>query len=94
MVGSVEYQHQVKGPWWGAVFVDAGNAVNSFSNVKESYIGSRFSRKISQAQILKTSVGFGVVYVSPVGAIEVTLAQPINDIDLPLKLQVTMGTNI
>lgn len=29
--GSVEYQYNVTGKWWGAVFVDSGEAVNNFS---------------------------------------------------------------
>lgn len=31
---SVEYQKQVSGPWWGAFFIDAGEAVNTWSNVE------------------------------------------------------------
>lgn len=31
---SIEYQHQVSGPWWAAAFVDGGEAVNTFTNVK------------------------------------------------------------
>ncbi len=29
--GSLEYQYNVSGKWWGAVFVDAGEAVNDIS---------------------------------------------------------------
>lgn len=30
-VGSLEYQYNVTGNWWGAIFVDGGEAVNDFS---------------------------------------------------------------
>jgi len=30
--GSLEYQYNVTGKWWGAVFVDGGEAVNDISN--------------------------------------------------------------
>lgn len=32
VVGSLEYQYNVTGKWWGAVFVDAGEAVNDFNS--------------------------------------------------------------
>ena len=32
LTGSVEYQYKVTGKWWGAVFVDAGEAVDKFSS--------------------------------------------------------------
>lgn len=38
-VGSVEYQYNVTGKWWGAVFVDAGEAVNDF-NSRDFKIGA------------------------------------------------------
>lgn len=31
MVGSVEYEHKIAGDWSGAVFYDAGNAINDFA---------------------------------------------------------------
>lgn len=31
LTGSVEYQYNVTGNWWGAVFVDSGEAVNDFT---------------------------------------------------------------
>ena len=38
-VGSIEYQYNVTGKWWGAVFVDAGEAVNDF-NSRDFKIGA------------------------------------------------------
>lgn len=31
LTGSLEYQYNVTGKWWGAVFVDSGEAVNNFT---------------------------------------------------------------
>ena len=31
LVGSVEYQYNVTGNWWSAVFIDSGEAVNDFT---------------------------------------------------------------
>lgn len=35
LAGSLEYQYNVTGKWWGAVFVDSGEAVN---DIKQSYV--------------------------------------------------------
>lgn len=32
LTGSAEYQYNVRGDWWGAVFLDVGEAVNGFAN--------------------------------------------------------------
>ncbi|MGL4861231.1 MAG: autotransporter assembly complex protein TamA, partial [Enterobacteriaceae bacterium] len=32
--GSIEYQYNVSGKWWGALFVDSGEAVNNFSRAE------------------------------------------------------------
>lgn len=34
VTGSLEYQYNVTGRWWGAMFVDSGQAVNSFTDTK------------------------------------------------------------
>ncbi len=94
LVGSIEYQHQMRGKWWGAVFFDAGNAINSFMDPKDSFVGAVPSSSVNLDQILKTSTGFGVVYASPVGPIEITVAKPLNDSNKPVKLQVAMGANL
>lgn len=39
LVGSVEYEHKIKGKWRGAVFVDAGNAVDAFGDELETGVG-------------------------------------------------------
>ena len=34
LTASIEYQFNVKGPWWGAAFVDMGEAVDSFDSTR------------------------------------------------------------
>lgn len=34
VTGSIEYRHRITGNWWGAVFFDAGDAVNSFKKFR------------------------------------------------------------
>ena len=93
MVGSIEYQHKIKGQWWGAIFFDTGNAVNSFHDLKQNFVGAS-PPSGNQSQLLKTSAGVGIVYVSPVGAIEATIAKPLNDDSKTFKLQIVMGANL
>ena len=93
LVGSAEYQHQITGNWWGAAFFDAGNAVNNFRNPKGSFVGRQPS-SINLAHILKTSAGIGIVYASPVGPIELTLAKPLTDAKKEAKIQFVMGANL
>lgn len=92
-VGSLELQHQVINKWWGTIFFDTGNAVNSLANPKGSSIG-RPPGGVNLAQLLKYSGGVGIVFVSPVGPLEVTLAKSISDTSQPLRLQFTMGSNL
>ena len=47
--GSLEYQYNVSGKWWGAVFIDSGEAVNdiSQSNIKTGAgIGVRWASPV------------------------------------------------
>ncbi len=92
-VGSVEFQHQVKGNWYGAVFVDAGNAVNSFNNPENHTVGKK-QANINLSELVKVSAGIGVVYASPVGPLEVTLAKPITDSHKKVRLQFNIGTTL
>ena len=62
-VVSIEYEHPVKDKWSGAVFADAGNAFDT---------GRR-------NEGLKVGVGFGVRWQSPIGAVRLDVAQPLDD---------------
>ncbi|MBJ2067358.1 autotransporter assembly complex protein TamA [Serratia odorifera] len=54
LTGSVEYQYNVTGKWWGAVFVDSGEAVNDIkqSNVKTGAgVGVRWQSPVGPVKL-------------------------------------------
>jgi Outer membrane protein len=93
ITSSLELQHQVIPKWYGAAFVDTGNAVNSFTNPQKDVVGPK-QPNIVLSDILKTSVGVGVVWVSPVGPMELTFAKPVTDPGKAIRIQFTMGTGL
>ncbi len=53
-VGSLEYQYNVSGKWWGAVFVDSGEAVNDIrrSNMKTGAgVGLRWASPVGPVKL-------------------------------------------
>ena len=62
-VGSIEYEHPLEDRWSGAVFADAGNAFDTEYHNDGMKIG----------------VGFGVRWQSPIGALRLDLARPLDD---------------
>lgn len=77
--GSVEYQHRIKGNWNAAIFYDIGNAFNHFANGNS---------KLQQA------AGVGIVWVSPLGPINVSIAKGFTKPVQPLRLQFSMGAEL
>lgn len=73
LAGSVEYQHHLINNFYGAIFFDAGNAVNNFP--------------IN----LQKGTGLGLVWVSPLGPMELTAGKALDLPGHPIKLQFTMG---
>ena len=61
-VGSIEYEHPFKDRWSGAVFADAGNAFDT-GNRNEG---------------LKVGVGLGIRWQSPIGAVRLDVARPLD----------------
>ena len=61
-VGSIEYEHPVKDKWSGAIFADAGNAFDT---------GYR-------NEGLKVGVGLGIRWQSPIGAVRLDVARPLD----------------
>ena len=61
--GGIEYEHPVKEGWSGAVFADVGNAFDTEYRNEGVAIG----------------VGFGVRWQSPIGAVRLDLAHPLDD---------------
>jgi translocation and assembly module TamA len=93
-VGSVEYQQHVYKQWWGTTFIDAGNVVNNFGNPQFNVNGVQ-QPNADLAQMINRSVGVGVMYASPVGPIELTVAKPIgNNSGNGFSVQFIMGGNI
>ena len=76
-VGSVEYEHPIKEKWSGAVFADAGNAFDT---------GNRNDG-------LRLGVGFGVRWQSPIGAVRLDLARPLDDTQR-LRLHLRLGPDL
>ncbi|MCD6045167.1 MAG: tamA [Gammaproteobacteria bacterium] len=91
-VGSAEYQQHVYKEWWGTAFIDAGNVINNFGNPQYNVNGVQQSNA-DLSELIKKSVGIGVMYASPVGPIELTVAKPL-EADKGFSIQFIMGGNI
>ena len=65
LIGSAEFQQQIVGNWYGAAFFDAGNAFN----------GNFFV----EASRLRKSAGVGLMVMTAVGPIELSIAKPLGD---------------
>ena len=78
LVGSVEFDAQVFDNWSAAVFVDSGNAFNSFSDMS-----------------LKTSVGAGIRWYSPLGPVRFDVGVPLDD-DAPdsWRIHISLGPDL
>jgi translocation and assembly module TamA len=78
LVGSLEFDAQVYGNWSAAVFVDSGNAFNSFSDMS-----------------LKTSVGGGIRWYSPLGPVRFDVGVPL-DRDAPdsWRIHISLGPDL
>ncbi|MCL4779549.1 MAG: autotransporter assembly complex protein TamA [Gammaproteobacteria bacterium] len=78
LVGSLEFDARIFNNWSAAVFVDSGNAFNSFS-----------------AMSLKTSVGAGIRWYSPLGPVRFDVAVPL-DRDAPdsYRIHISLGPDL
>lgn len=93
-VGSVEYQQHVYKEWWGTTFIDAGNVVNNLGNPQYNVNGVQ-QPDANLSELINRSVGIGVMYASPVGPIELTVAKPIgNNAGNGFSVQFIMGGNM
>jgi translocation and assembly module TamA len=78
LVGSLEFDAQVYGNWSAAVFVDSGNAFNSFSDMS-----------------LKTSVGGGIRWYSPLGPVRFDVGVPLdNDAPDSYRIHISLGPDL
>lgn len=78
LIGSIEFDARVSGNWSAAVFVDSGNAFNSFSGM-----------------VLKTSVGAGIRWYSPLGPIRFDVGVPLES-DAPdtWRIHISLGPDL
>ncbi len=75
--GTLEYQYNVSGNWWGAVFYDTGFATNKFSR-----------------DDLKSGVGVGVRWGSPLGPVRVDIAHPLAKDSSGVQLYISLGPEL
>ena len=78
VTASIEYERYFSGPWGAAVFVDTGDAFNGGDDPMS----------------LRTGVGAGVRWKSPVGPIRVDIARGLDDPDSPFTLHLNIGTDL
>lgn len=85
--GSVELQQQLFFEnWYLALFYDAGNAFDRFERGNNSW--QRFHRTMAR------SVGTGLVWQSPVGAMALTIAKPVAAHTDGIRIQFSMGPEL
>lgn len=84
VTGSLEYQHRLKGNWNWAGFYDVGNAVDDFAAPRISgYSG-----------FLQRGAGLGIVWHSPVGALQLNFAKALSKEGQPWQIQFSMGPEL
>jgi translocation and assembly module TamA len=85
-VGSIEYQHLIVENWYWATFYDFGNAYNHF------FTSGQPSPNFHG--FLQQGAGFGVVWRSPIGPLEITLGKALSMAGQPMQIQFTMGPEL
>jgi translocation and assembly module TamA len=91
LVGSAEYRYRVKENWYAATFFDMGNAFNNFPTARHATWQSRID---AYYQLLERGAGVGVVWKSPVGPMELTLAKAMTTPGHPNRVQFNMGADL
>jgi translocation and assembly module TamA len=75
LVGSLEFQQRIVENWYITAFTDTANA----------------TRQITKKIKMKTGVGLGILWASPVGAVELSVAKAVSERDNPTRIQFSMG---
>ncbi len=91
IVGSAEYRYRIVEKWYLATFFDIGNAFNNWPEAPYSGLKSNLG---AIYRSLDRGAGFGVVWNSPVGPMELTIAQAITSVGKPNRIQFNMGTDL
>lgn len=89
VVLSAEYRHDIVKDWYGATFIDMGNA---FDNLPSGGTGGIESKSSAIYRMLQRGVGLGVGWNSPVGPMQLSLAKAVNAPGMPNRIQFNMGT--
>lgn len=81
LVGSAELQQRIYDNIYLGVFYDTGNASNNFDLIRVNH--------------LPKSAGAGIIWMTPIGPIEVSVAKPIKDpLNRKFKIQFSMGPDL
>lgn len=91
VVASAEYRHQIVEKWYGATFMDMGNA---FDNLPSGGQGGLSSKMAAVYQLLERGVGVGVGWNSPVGPMQLSLAKAVTAAGMPNRIQFDIGTTL
>jgi translocation and assembly module TamA len=80
-VGSIELQQKIFDRWYLAAFYDAGNVTDAspFTNFNQTF------------GHVKQGVGPGIVWLTPLGALELDLAWAVSEPNHPWRIQFNMG---
>ena len=91
VVGSAEYRYRVHDKWYAATFFDVGNAFNNWPTAPHPGLRSNIG---AVYHLLNQGAGVGVVWNSPVGAMELSYAQAVNLAGRPSRIQFNLGTDL
>ena len=81
LVGSLEYERHLRGNFYGAVFVDAGNAFDG-----DAFDGDAFEAEVG--------AGIGVKWRSPVGLVRLYLGYPVTADDGKIRVHMRLGADL
>lgn len=84
LIASAEYQYRLWGNWYITLFYDVGDANNNFIRGHDQ----------EAAVKLKQGTGVGLLWLSKLGAIHLTLAKALNRLNQPLLVQFSMGPEL
>ncbi|MBS0358239.1 MAG: BamA/TamA family outer membrane protein [Proteobacteria bacterium] len=82
VVASAEYERRIYGKWFGAVFFDMGNSVNSLGGTTPFFTQ------------MKKSVGVGILRETPVGPIQLSVAKALDSPGQPISLVFNFGPEL
>jgi translocation and assembly module TamA len=91
VVSSVEYRYRVYKKWYATTFFDIGNAFNNWPTAPHSGIQSNLGALNHR---LNQGAGVGVLWSSPLGAMELTYAKEVNVSGMPGRIQFNLGTDL